>query len=273
MSTRRSGWEGFPVAVEGSATSSPDLLYVHANGFCKALWRPIARIVGERHPATRWQSLDLRGHGESDRPDLPCSWHPLALDILEILGDDASGVIGVGHSMGGASLARAEILQPGTFASLVLIEPILFPPPHGRADIPLADVAMNRRSVFPDRDAALQRFAGGGPFAAWDPEILGLYVDHGWGQGPDGWEIRCAPEIEADYYREGNNVDTWDRLPEIDIPVVLIAGDRSDTHRGPYLEQLCHRFRHVDVRVIEDAGHLVPMERPEAIASIVASVV
>lgn len=278
---RRSGHDGFPIAVEGTAERTPDVLYVHANGFCKELWRPVARTVAARHPTTTWTSIDLRGHGRSGRIEPPCSWHPLALDILAVLDavdpSDVSrpsgGVVGVGHSMGGASLARAEILRPGTFRSLVLIEPILFPPPHGRADIPLATVAAQRRRTFPDRGATLERFATRGPFSVWDTEVLDLYVDHGWGPDPEGWAIRCEPRIEADYYREGNNIDTWDRLGEIEAPVVLVTGEGSDTHRGAYLDSLITRFRTVEPIVVEGAGHLVPMEMPRAVADLIAPVI
>jgi lipase len=269
---RRDGHDGFPIAVEGTARSVPDVLYVHANGFCKELWRPIAGAVAARHPDSTWLSMDLRGHGASGRGSPPYLWHPLALDILAVVGSTSSGSVGVGHSMGAASLARAEILAPGTFRTLVLVEPILFPPPHGRANIPIADIAQHRRRVFPDRDTARRRFAAPGPFATWDPEMLDLYVDHGWGPGDEGWTIRCEPTVEADYYREGNNVDTWDRLAAIDTHVVLVAGETSDTHRGSYLEDLVDRFPRADLVVVEDAGHLVPMEEPLKVAAMVADV-
>lgn len=268
MPTRREGHEGLPISVEGTVDHDPEFLYVHANGFCKELWRPVARAVGG---GRSWWSIDLRGHGDTGGAELPCQWHTLALDILAVLGS-ARRVVGVGHSMGAASLARAEILQPGVFAHLVLIEPILFPPPHGRADIPIADVAQHRRGVFPDRSAAHRRFSARGPYAGWDPEVLDLYVDHAWGPGPDGWTIKCAPAVEADYYREGNNVDTWDRLDEIAVPVTLVVGSESDTHRGVYLDRLHDRFRFADLVVMPGRGHLVPMEAPESIAEVIRTV-
>lgn len=269
---RRDGHDGFPIAVEGTAHAVPDVLYVHANGFCKELWRPIAGSVAARHPHTTWLSMDLRGHGESGRGSPPYQWHPLALDILAVVGSGTSGSVGVGHSMGAASLARAEILAPGTFRTLVLVEPILFPPPHGRANIPIADIAQHRRRAFPDRDAARLRFGSSGAFSTWVPEILDLYVDHGWGPGEEGWTIRCEPTVEADYYREGNNVDTWDHLAAIDTDVILMAGETSETHRGSYLADLVDQFPRADLVVVEGAGHLVPMEEPMTVAAVVADV-
>lgn len=270
---RREGFGGFPIACEGTSEGTPDIICVHATGFCKELWRPIARDVEAIHPEVTWLSIDARGHGASGRGEPPYSWRLPPLDILAVLGEHASGVVGVGHSMGGGSLARAEIERPGTFRSLVLIEPIVFPPPFGRVETPLADVALNRRRVFPDRASTHRRFAERGPFASWDHEVLDLYVDHGWGPGPGGWTIRCAPEVEAEYYREANNIDTWDRLPEIDTPVTIVVGERSDSHHGDYLGALRSRFGREALVVIEDAGHLVPMERPHLIGELVATAV
>ena len=87
------------------------------------------------------------------------------------------------------------------------------------------------------------------------------------------WELKCAPAVEADYYREGNNHDTWERLEEIDAPVVLVAGERSDSHHGPYLSQLQARFKRAHLEIVPDAGHLVPMEKPGTIADLVATTI
>jgi pimeloyl-ACP methyl ester carboxylesterase len=257
------------IAWEGMDPRTAEICFAHANGFTKALWRPIARRVVEHHHAVRWVSFDLRGHGDSAAGSPPNRWEVHGLDALGILGD-ASGLLGVGHSMGGTALVRAELHRRGTFDRLVLIEPIIFPPPFERADIPLARIAEKRRRVFRDRSHARERFADGA-FADWDREVLDLYVDHGFAPGPDGWTIKCEPATEADNYREGGNHDTWDRLDELDLPVVVVAGERSDTHHGAYLEALVERFADVELVVIEGAGHLVPMERPDAIADLVAS--
>ena len=271
MPTRVEGWDGFPLAVASGQDGPGEALFVHANGFCKELWDPITAAVSGRVDAFRWQSMDQRGHGDSGVGEPPYEWDLVARDVLAVVGESRD-LVGIGHSSGGAAIARAEILGPGTFQSMVLIEPILFPPPHGRHDIPLASVAEQRRAVFADREAAHDRFASRA-FRNWDQVVLDLYVDHGFRSTDDGWELKCSPAVEADYYREGNNHDTWDRLGEIDVPVVLVAGERSDSHHGPYLSQLQARFQRAHLEVVPDAGHLVPMERPDVIAGIISKAV
>ncbi len=261
-----SGVDGAQIAVEGSS-ERPGLVFVHANGFCKELWRPVAARSAVA-ASGGWAALDQRGHGDSDVGSPPYLWDTSARDALAVLASLGGPRLGVGHSSGAACVARAEVLEPGTFDRLVLIEPILFPPPHGRRDIPLAQGAERRRRAFVSRDAARERYAGGA-MRAWSPESLDLYVDHGFRQTEDGWSLKCAPEVEADYFREGNNVDTWDRLPEIQADVTIVVGSDSDSHQDPYLSLLVERFDDADLVVLEGLGHLAPMEAPDVVATTI----
>jgi pimeloyl-ACP methyl ester carboxylesterase len=212
-------------------------------------------------------SMDQRGHGTSDSGRPPYDWDLLARDVLAVVGEERPR-LAVGHSSGGAAIARAEVLRPGSFGGLILIEPIIFPPPFQRRDIPLAMGAERRRETFPDRGTARRRFAAG-PFGTWKPEVLDLYVDHAFADSGGELSLRCKPDIEADFYREGSNHDTWDRLPTIDIPVTLVVGERSDSHAEPYVGLLRDRFREADLVVVPGVGHLAPMEEPEAIAAVI----
>jgi pimeloyl-ACP methyl ester carboxylesterase len=268
--TRR-GSDDTDIAVEGVVDGPPDVVYVHATGFCKELWRPVAEAVADRRPDVGWVSIDQRGHGHSGRGSPPYLWDHLARDVLAVV-EEGSRPLGVGHSSGGAALARAEILAPGTFSGLVLIEPIVFPPPFERRDIHLAQGAERRRGSFPDHASARERFADG-PFGGWRTDVLDLYVDHAFAPDDHGLVLRCAPEVEADFYREGSNHDTWDHLDEIAVPVVLVAGARSDSHREPYLSLLRDRFAAAELVVLPGLGHLAPMEDPDAVASVVIDAV
>ncbi len=253
--------------VEGVG-ADPDVVFAHACGFCKEVWRPVAAELDVRRPGTGWLSVDLLGHGSNTATDGPYSLDAIARDLAAAI-EGLTPSVGVGHSSGGAAVARVEALFPGTFRHLVLVEPIIFPPPYWRMDNPLSEAAERRRETFPDRRAAYERFVSG-PFASWRPDALAAYVDAGFAEGPAGWTIRCRPTVEAEVFRQGLNHDTWSRLPGIEVPVTIVAGEGSDTHRDPYLTKLAGRFRDATVVVVPDAGHFVPMERPDVVASIVA---
>ena len=257
--------EGIRIAKARGGTGELDALFVHATGFCKEVWQPVIDQVGSDPFA--WMSIDQRGHGDSEPGKPPNNWDFLARDVIGVLGDRV-GVIGIGHSSGAGVIARAEAFRPGMFRHLVLIEPIIFPPPFQRMDGPMSEGTRRRRSTFPSRDVAFERF-NSGPFGSWNPDALAAYIDHGFRATVDGWELKCAPEVEADFYAEGLNHDTWDRVQTIESSVTLVAGERSNTHPQPYLVALASRFPDVEVVVVPGAGHLVPMEDPGSIARII----
>ncbi len=257
------------IAAEGT-NGDPDVVFAHACGLCKEVWRPVVDGVSKLHSGLSWMSVDLRGHGDSPLGGPPYGLVSLARDLVETV-PEGSVRVGVGHSSGGAVIARAAIIRPGMFDHLVLIEPIIFPPPYRRVDIPLAAAAERRRATFSDRRAAYERFASG-PFSTWKPEALAMYVDHGFVQTEEGWHLKCRPSVEADLFREGLNHDTWDRVAAIEAPVTIVVGEHSDTHAGPVASALAAQFRDANVVVAHSAGHFVPMERPDVVASIVADI-
>lgn len=272
VSTDRS--ETIALAHTGANGEEVASVYVHATGFCKELWIPVVRRVDSVTGAERESAMlvDQRGHGDSTPFAGPMKWDLVARDLLEVLRPVSRPIVGVGHSGGGAAIARAEILSPGTFSTIILIEPIVWPPPYERRDVFLAVNAEKRRRTFSSRAEARQRFSTG-PFAVWDEEVLDLYVDNAFREADGGWTLKCEPSVEAECYREAPNVDTWDRLREIECSVVVVSTDRSDTHQEPFRSLLVGRFRDAESIVIEGVGHLAPMEAPALIGDLIASLV
>ena len=229
----------------------------HATGFCGAVWDPVVAGLGH-DDVVAW---DFPGHGLG--PDIKSSltWKVFGDYVLEMT---EPGGIGVGHSMGAAALLMAQIADPRRFRALVLVEPIVFPPPHQRVDHPLAAIAVKRKREFPDREAAYANFAERTAFARWDPRALRGYVDCGFvGSGPV--RLACDPEIEAEIYQMSNQHDTWDHLEEVTIPTVVLAGQDTDTIKPDLARAQAARMGG-GVEIVPDAGHFLPMERPELVA-------
>lgn len=267
------GGDGLPVGRRLWEGSGAPLLAMHATGFCKEIWGPVVDDVRQRGVANPVLAIDQPGHGDSGRPEPPFDWWDVGRTALDVALTLGPGVFGLGHSSGGAALVMAELLGPGTFSTLVLIEPIIFPGPFRRwEDNPMADAALKRRNFFSSPAAALHNFRGKGPFAQWDDRALRAYVNGGLHERDGAWELKCAPEVEAEYYRAAGLHGAWARLGEIGAPVVLVAGDASDTHTGPFLSAQAERFRDVTTVVVDGASHFVTMEKPGVIAGLVDEV-
>ena len=264
----RAAEQRYSAERDGVSLADAEMMFVHATGFCKETWLPVVAAIEETHPSPNAVLVDQRGHGHNAPHPGPFDWHSVAMDIVELLERTNKPVVGVGHSSGGAALARAEILRPGSFSRLVLVEPIIFPGPYERRDIPLAIGAERRKRSFASREAARSRFASG-PFVSWDPRVLDLYLDHGFRPTSDGWTLRCLPEVEAEVFRQGSNVDTWDRLGGIRCPVTVVVGQNSDSHQQPYVNLLLEQFTDSGLVVLDGLSHLAPMEDPVRIARVI----
>jgi pimeloyl-ACP methyl ester carboxylesterase len=259
--------DGLSLAVDVRPGEGTSALFVHATGFCKETWGPVLDHL-DGVPAI---SLDQRGHGGSGQPAPPFDWWDLGADLSTVLeATNAGPVVGVGHSSGGAALAMAEIEHPGTFTALVLIEPIIYPPPHRRhEDAPLAVRTERRKASFASLDAALESFRGRGPFSGWIEDALRAYVEHGTVDAGDQRRLACPPEVEAEFYRAAYAHGAWDRLGEIGCPVAVVVGEHSDTHTPEFTEALASRFRTGRTITILEASHFVPMEKPRRTAEVI----
>lgn len=246
------------------------VVFVHATGFCKEVCQPVIDEVRRRTPGFRALAIDQRAHGDSTVPAVPFDWWDIGRDVVELVGDSRPA-IGVGHSAGGAALVLAELARPGTFSALVLAEPIIFPPPYGRfPDNPMAEAARRRKRFFADRDAAYSNFESKAAFAGWEPRALQAYVDGGFRDHEGGVVLKCSPESEAEFFSVAMMHRAWDRLGEVEVPVLVVAGADSTTHQEPFLTELTAQMPHAEYKTVPDASHFVFMERPGAIAEYIA---
>lgn len=264
--TTRDGIE-ISYSVSGSG---PLVVFVHATGFCKEVCAPVVADTRSHGVEFRALALDQRAHGDSGVPPRPFDWWDLGGDIGELVGAERP-VIGVGHSSGGAALVLAELVRPGTFAAFVLVEPIILPPPYERyRDNPMSRGALRRRPGFTSRQAAFDKFMSKQAFSGWEERAMWAYVDGGTREHDGGVVLKCTPESEAEFFAAATTHGAWDRLGEVRVPSVLIAGAESTTHQEPFVAELAGRFADARYEIVPGASHFVWMERPGVIAAHVA---
>jgi pimeloyl-ACP methyl ester carboxylesterase len=267
---------GLEIALLDWGGGGPVALAHHANGFCAALWEPLARALRGR---LRIVAMDARGHGASSKPGDPAAytWTHFAADVIAVA--DALAALhgrplalGLGHSFGGTSLLLAAARRPDLFADLVLVDPVVYAESWRRqlaaagagASSGLADRARKRRRHWPSRAEALRHLEGRALFASWTPRARELYVEHALRAAPDGGvELACAPETEAEIFERGAQLDLDTEVVRLAAPVLFLHAARGNFPRGVY-ESLAARSPHGEVQELA-AGHLVLMEQPELV--------
>lgn len=251
--------------------SGPPLLFVHATGFLGALWHPIARRFTDR---ARVLGLDLRGHGDSDPGDSYC-WTVFPEDLGGVLRSlDLGPALLVGHSVGGAASALCAARYPDLVRALVLVDPVIYPEesyhqPELAEASDLFRRAERRRRSWPSREAMRESLAGRPPFDAWRPDVFDLYVQEAVRDADGEVRLKCAPETEATIYRETLRFNFWPELARVQAPALVLRGVAERGLRSTTTRTLARQLPNAEDRPVPTAGHLVPMEDPEAVAAAV----
>jgi pimeloyl-ACP methyl ester carboxylesterase len=79
-------------------------------------------------------------------------------------------------------------------------------------------------------------------------------------------ELAYPPDWEARIYTAVPD-DVWRELPQLQTPLLVIHGAESDTFFPDAARELQRRLPHAQLRAVPGAGHLVPLEQPEAVAA------
>ena len=270
---------GVEISLQDWGGDGPVALLHHANGFCAALWAPVAERLRDRF---RVVAMDARGHGDSSMPAEGAvagafDWTTMAADVgavaAELLresGDRQLG-LGLGHSFGGTLTLAAESARPGLYRRIVLADPVIPPTPAMVAEMgwgdrpPLAELARRRRDTWPNREAAREHLGGKALFAQWTPRALDLYLAEGLGDREDGQvELKCSPEVEALIFESSTSLNLFECVSSVAAPSLFLWARNGNFPRAIY-EELCSGMR--ETRIVDaDAGHLIPMEAPDWVA-------
>jgi pimeloyl-ACP methyl ester carboxylesterase len=262
---------GVELAVLDWGGEGPLALLHHANGFCAAVWGPVAE--GLRR-SFRVVAFDARGHGDSSKPEdaeayrWPEFGRDLAALAATLAAESGPVALGLGHSFGGTATLLAAVERPDLFERLVLVDPVVFPrrafesDPERRARAGgMAEGARRRRHVFPDRAAARASWRRREAFAHWDPRALELYLAEGLADRPGGGvELKCPGEVEAAIFERGASVDAMAEARRLRVPTLVLAARRGSFPRA-HFEELARGMSDGRVREV-DTGHFVPMEAP-----------
>jgi pimeloyl-ACP methyl ester carboxylesterase len=252
----------------GPAAAAPVCVLLHATGFLARLFEPIAEALSGRFHV---YAYDARGHGDSDKPIEGYGWPAIADDLKGFA--DALGltqILAIGHSSGAAGVAHLAATRPEYISKAVLIEPTIFPPmPEETAAVrrqALSSSAARRRMVWPSREALIRSYRQRPAFAGWRDDLLRLYAEHGTFRREDGQiELKCPGKIEAVLYERSLSPDTWRLLPDIHCPVLVLRGDSTEQMLAMVADGVAQRIEGARLTTIAGAGHLAPMERPDAV--------
>ena len=66
-------------------------------------------------------------------------------------------------------------------------------------------------------------------------------------------------------FENSASLDIWDVLPRVDCPTLVMRGERTEGFLSMVAAGAAQRIPNARLATIANAGHLSPMERPEAV--------
>lgn len=252
--------------------------FAHANGYPPLAYKPFLNLLSRKFHVLAMRQRPL--WGQSD-PNSLKDWRLFTADLGCFLDQHhLSGIVGIGHSFGAIATLRLALQQPNRFSTLILIDPVLFPPRMiflwnliyksglaGRFH-PLVRGAMRRRKIFESKAAMFSNYRSKTVFSRMSDAALQAYVASLACEQPGGSiSLGYPAEWEARIYVTSMvaDMEIWQNLSTLKPPVLFVRGAETDTFWESTSQKVKQRLPTAQVISIENAGHLVPLEKPEAV--------
>ncbi|MCW8984880.1 MAG: alpha/beta hydrolase [Thermoanaerobaculales bacterium] len=254
------------IHYEDEGSGEPVLL-IHGHTMDRRIWDPV--MPGFRNAGLRILRPDLRGHGLSTRPDFGYHMSHHASDMAAVLDDagtDSATV--VGYSIGGGVALEMALTLPNRLSGLVLMSPVMPDRPFEAAFMDnLREVARVARSE--GIEAAMR-----GPWAS-NPLFEFSFSKPGIRETAAAIN-RDFPGAEYLATQRDRIERDWtvpERLSEIDVATVVLAGDRETPGFRAYAEEAAEGIPGARIEFFENCGHLLPLEEPDRVAKAIIDVV
>lgn len=223
------------------------LVFIHGAGSNSDFWREQEPAFPDAHfpnlPGHTAARDTSRGEGKQSIEEY-ADWVERYVNIAKL-----GGVVLVGHSMGGAIALSLALRHPTWLSALVLTN------------------TGARLSVLPELLDALRKDY---------PAAVDMIVDLGFApqQEPLTYKqrlrrngirrtlLRTPQPVTLGDYEAATHFDVTRQLGEIHIPTLCIAGAEDRLVPSLYSEHLHSGLKNSQLKIIEGAGHMLPLEKP-----------
>jgi pimeloyl-ACP methyl ester carboxylesterase len=232
---------------QGDVGGKRNLVLVHGAGGSHLDWPAPLRRLKEANVYT----LDLPGHGRSEgagRSSI-AAYRDFLLAFLDTLGLERATV--VGHSMGGAIALDFALHYPSRLDGLILV--------GSGARLRVAPAILT--GILSDFEATVDLVCdyAFGPSATEQLKRLGRQR-----------LLKTPPEVLHGDYAACDAFDVMERLGEVHCPTLVIGGTADRLTPPKYSVYLRDHIPEAELVLVDAAGHMVMLEKPEVVAKAVS---
>lgn len=245
------------LAVEQSGTGIP-LVFLHGFPLDKRMWAPQASF--SRH--YRMITIDLPGFGQSRLSG--SSMDAMARSVVKTL--DGLGIrekcVFVGLSMGGYVLLNIARIFPDRLRAAVLVSTRSAPDSPEGKERRFQNIEIVQKQGIPvlmDRQLPLLL---GETTQKERPTVIQEVRDIG--------ESQTAEGLAAGLRGMAERADTSTVLDGLQCPALFISGAEDTVIKSAEMELISRRAKNSEFHVVEKAGHLLNLERPDVFEELLS---
>lgn len=250
------------VEVSGDE-GAPAVVLLHADVATSRMWDPLVPELAVDHRVARF---DRRGWGRSSTRATVFDPRQDLVEVLDRIGVSRAVLVGAGG--GGRVAIDLALSRSERVAGLVLLapgvsgapEPVLTIQERRAADEvararaagdarALVEATVAMRSVGPSR-------ASGGPGAEVVERLFALHAEN-------------LDHVLADLSPREPERPAWDRLGQVRVPSLVVVGDEDLVAERHVASHVASHLPAVTFVLVEGAGHLPSVERPQEVAAAV----
>jgi pimeloyl-ACP methyl ester carboxylesterase len=244
-------------------TDAAQVVFLHGGGQNAHTWDTVALALGR--PIL---CIDLPGHGHSGdvAPDRPVGPRSFAEDVAAVVREHAPhAALVVGMSLGGLTAMELAVVAPDLVRRLAMID---VTPGADREKASDVVAFLAGPESFESFEEILERTVAFNPTRSESSLRRGIL--HNAVPRDDGrWVWRHQRTQLADSARADLDFAAlWDDLASIDVPLLLVLGDRSPVVDEADVAAFTERQPEAEIVTVEDAGHSIQGDQPLVLAEL-----
>lgn len=243
-------------SVEGQGAP---ILLVHGVGGNRHVWAGVSERLRSEYTCVTY---DLRGHGESPKPDRLFTLDDLVADLERLrqqLGFECAHVIG--HSLGGMVAPAYARRYPTHTLSVGLLSTVAGRSEQERARTRAVMDAMARDGVEPALDILVHRW--------FTDEFVTAHADIVEARKRRVREIDPRTYLNAFAIYADSEMLPW--LSEVTGPALVLTGDQDVSCSPRHNKLMAERMQNARLVILKNLRHSILLEAPDRVAQAISS--
>ncbi len=260
------------VRSDDSRGARPSILLLHGLTSCAQTWSFVAPLLSNAFDV---YAIDLRGHGETDKPEDGYDFNTLCGDVasfMEALGIGKSVV--AGHSWGASVAACLAVHRPDLVSNLMMIDGGFY---SARRRVEMTRDQWEARLAPEEIYATVDTYlaAASHSLGGLTPELEEIFMASIYLNGDGSVREKLSRENQVRILKAMWDYHPEELYPRLALPTTLIAARSSDPDMQPFVQrkeagiaEVLRILPQAQVAWMDNAVHDLQLQRPKELAEV-----